>query len=1823
MPNGFGQGDTLVGDAPAEKFWLNDIPASLGETLEAAYAPDVNKEINQSWFPNFKSIGVQAGAQIRGLAAAPFSKYDSAVAYAKARAYETAAAERSRKEVAISPTVEPYIAKTFRGAGATIPGAALGGMIGGPYGAVAAGAGMEYGSSLDQARNAGLSEHAAQAHAITQGVIEGGVSAIFQKIGLGGLETTLGKAGSEGVRQGFLKTIKAAGIRTLQELPEEVITSIGQSVQSKLSGVDPKALSAESLQQTIADTTAQTLMTMGLVESPNILASSTHATSAQAFKNSPARADIRTQQAQQTAQFTSPENVQNLLAAARESGNAEALQALAGVEQPSRADWEKAGLPPAMQRGGASRKAFADQLRYALAKESAPPVAEGLPAPGDAGIRLDKGRLNDVAAREAAAPPDDIRPPQAPVAPLNNAWQEVPKGSPIMGGGDIEAFTHPDGRQFFRLNQGGPSLQQQTDARQSELQAMTIGQINQQGSQYGFKRGVSKSKAIDRILTFEADKTVAGVTEPAQPAVAIGGNPVAAGPAANAVTPVQPTEQPVAPTSQGETNAALSGQQPQNGQQEPLGTQAGTAPRQNGQEVRSQEGPQDRRGDSTEQGTGRSKVPAGVVVEKLAQLKSWEGFDVKAVEPKSQDQADAADFVRARGYTPVFLEGANGERLSFRGMHSQGHVFLNGTFDGNALWDTVGHEVAHATGFDKTTKIEESLINETVKRHEEFMAPKYRELLKSDPPRRRREGIAYMVGEFMRDPAFRAQVAQRAPTLWQRIKDAVLKAVGKFSPRDLAARETLAMLQKSALPNTTAKPAPLTISPAALGITPGGIGTSLGNLGEGIVSTWKKWMTSAGNLPKEVFDRSLAKDGSIARELKQLQFELTGLKDSLLKTSGSTTLSPAGVETLNAAIRSDPSALASLTPEVREAVQAARRHIDALSQRMIDNGLAQGELEITFDANKGAYITRSYEVFDNPKWKDKVDPQVRVKAHALMRQELQVPSNLDTLSYGELVSLAAERGIMPADRAGVDRQNLTDLLEHYVVTDHQISNMIDDMLTKEGATSYVSGGRLGAKDMSIVKKRSEIPPEIRALLGEHKDPFVNLARSITKMAHLASNHEFLTDVRTAGMGKFFFEQDDPQRPAGNNVKFAADQSNVMAPLNGLMTTPEIKQAFDTAFGKQGMGGDLWDGFFRTYMKGLTASKYAKTVLGFPTAWIRNFLGNPYFALQNGHWNVTRLFPAFRATAESVRPALPDFARQWTTSSDAWQKRVLRYSELNLLDQDIHAADLRDSLNESMKPVSASVAANPLYQAVQKGGAALQGGYQAMDSPWRVMMFESELARRKAAFESAGKPFDVAEQEAESARIVNNTFTSYALIPALVKSLRRAPLVGTFVSFPSEVIRTQYHSLLQATKELQDPVLRGIGAQRLAGNLLAMGLPTALAAAARMLIGVSRKDEEDLRQFIAPWSKNSDILWISRGKDGKSPGYVDMSFTLPSSVYRKPIIAAMRGEDWASSFHDATGEFLTPFLGEEMLTEKFIDIARNQTKDGRQVYNEQAGPTERLKAQVGHVWQAVEPGFVTTFERNRKAWAGTVERSGRKYDPLTEGIAAGGFRAVQTDIPNAMSYAARKYAEADKEATGLFSGVYGSRGAVKPGEVQAAYVSAEKSKQQLFDDIHRKAHAAINLGVSEEEVASILDSSGLSRDDVTDVLSGSRLPYMLTKPLSERGTPERQAEYEKALNEVLGPEAKQRVVEKRMERYVRDLGDTLSQTTPKSFKDKGLKYTDYRKQFMDKIAEAKAGVKDSGIERGKVLGIFDKQTAHLEPAARRKQRGVLLSRLSQK
>lgn len=125
---------------------------------------------------------------------------------------------------------------------------------GGPWGAIGAAALDTYHGGVLEAQRAGLTGGSVHAYAATQGMIEGGVTALLSRVGLGGLE----RAGRIGLNRGLL-------MRMAEEIPEELLIAAGQGLARTIADVNPMEMNAANLGRIARDTIVQTIGTVGMV----------------------------------------------------------------------------------------------------------------------------------------------------------------------------------------------------------------------------------------------------------------------------------------------------------------------------------------------------------------------------------------------------------------------------------------------------------------------------------------------------------------------------------------------------------------------------------------------------------------------------------------------------------------------------------------------------------------------------------------------------------------------------------------------------------------------------------------------------------------------------------------------------------------------------------------------------------------------------------------------------------------------------------------------------------------------------------------------------------------------------------------------------------------------------------------------------------------------------------------------------------------------------------------------------------------------------------------------------------------------------------------------------------------------------------------------------------------------------------------------------------------------------------------------------------------------------------------------------------------------
>ena len=774
-------------------------------------------------------------------------------------------------------------------------------------------------------------------------------------------------------------------------------------------------------------------------------------------------------------------------------------------------------------------------------------------------------------------------------------------------------------------------------------------------------------------------------------------------------------------------------------------------------------------------------------------------------------------------------------------------------------------------------------------------------------------------------------------------------------------------------------------------------------------------------------------------------------------------------------LRGDKTAV--LPNEFKAVAGKMRMHIDNLSQMLLRTGAVSVSQAETIAKNLGQYVNRSYQVFDKKDWAKQVTEEMREAAKVDLRN----------MYRAEAESKAKQTG-MDAD----------------IILEDFINKKIEELIGGESAATFLGISKTGAKNLSIMKERLDIPLSIRQLMGEYTDASQNYARTVLKIATLAENSRFLQSARESGMGVFFFNENDPNRPKEFNTKIAGDKSDTMSPLNGLYTTPEIAKAFAQKIGtgdaiEAALGTDLGPvvrGVYETYMKALSSVKWLKTI-GSVATHAKNVTGNLWFMLSNGYYNPKKYAEAFSVLKNS--------------SNEDLRNKLDEYIRAGIIDQSAALGEIKAMFADADfdTAIESRLKKNPFDKAkagVKKLGQKMTTAYQLEDDFFKIISYESEKARYSNA--SFDKPFNELTTEEQNivkekaSEITKNILPNYARIPGLVKLLKAVPVTGTFVSFQAEAYRTAWNTVALAADELKSDnnKVKAIGAKRLAGIAASQAAKLGLMALMGTVISGGDDDDDDelkknTKLFVAPWSKESDLVLVDYG--GGKMSYIDFSASDPHGGIKKAYNSVMAGKDITESFTNGLTQLLEPFMKEDMLLNVITDIKDNKNAYGGKLYNESDTDTNKINAIMGRVYKAFEPGTITTV---RKV-VGSDDVRNELAAQLT------GYKISTVDVNNQLGFNMNELKDLSGGAKSLYSSAFYKfeDGTITGDELDKIYEQANKSQKEVYEKMMKYMNAASFFGVDDYMIED--NMQGVGKSVINDLWYGEA-PDMKMKEVEE-------------------------------------------------------------------------------------------------------------------
>ena len=693
---------------------------------------------------------------------------------------------------------------------------------------------------------------------------------------------------------------------------------------------------------------------------------------------------------------------------------------------------------------------------------------------------------------------------------------------------------------------------------------------------------------------------------------------------------------------------------------------------------------------------------------------------------------------------------------------------------------------------------------------------------------------------------------------------------------------------------------------------------------------------------------------------------------------------------------------------------------------------------------------------------------------------------------------------------------------------------------------YVTAGGKFRPDPSggLVQVKSDLEA-LKTLFGGSNNAQTTIANTMADLGGIAARDNFyntlkiLSDQAIKGEGRGLVYPTFDDAIQAFNAKGNLWQPKVSAqglklttnlaeefytsPMDGLFTTENIAQAL--RLGEEiplsGITKSLAYRYLFLIPKGLTQA--GKTVLG-PFTHGRNFTSGAVTTISTGNIFIppTELAKAANIAWRTIQPQ----TLYRITGNPKWLNMTADQARYRfLLDGGMvnSSATMRDVMG-LIKDVG--VRGDVMDRAFNSLGRKMKGFlswaqdmYIAEDDFWKIFNWFGESHKIRGAYARAvkkgiknpktGKKYTNADIPNEieimthAMRNVRDTLPNYAYVSDFVKTFRRS-ILGNFVSWPAEIIRTTGRLAQIGLQEIKNPVFARQGWERLIGLGTAYAVvPPMTVEIVRGLYGITRDQLQAMRELIAPWSTGSTILPV-RVKDEETGKwqyqYVDFSHgffydTVLNPIQQvisqaeiqddEPLIKAM-----VLGMAKGLDRMVEPFISESIYYAVIADllIRKGKTRDGREIFNPREdwfGEEGKLMKSIKHATYQMAPGSLAQM---RRLYAAAMDKTlkGEEYEIPPEMLGFFGMRPVSIHPLKTLDFAIQDFNRAQRSERKIITGGL-FKGDPLPGadtKLLKQFIRANRKRLETMDALRRKIMASLILGETKKEVYERFDRHGL-------------------------------------------------------------------------------------------------------------------------------------------
>lgn len=855
--------------------------------------------------------------------------------------------------------------------------------------------------------------------------------------------------------------------------------------------------------------------------------------------------------------------------------------------------------------------------------------------------------------------------------------------------------------------------------------------------------------------------------------------------------------------------------------------------------------------------------------------------------------------------------------------------------------------------------------------------------------------------------------------------------------------------------------------------------------------------------------------------------ELSGMAQRLVQLNqrGFKTLEKADQAVVNRALDGDKSAFTQLNDKQQAAIKSFRDDVQDLQLRLAaENPKLDGEnlAPMLYESvAKGDYNTIAYGAYvrkpdlwynmrrnlfgttTEPYWIDhlqKKNPEVLQNFSDFVSKNIAIPE-VTKLTDSEVKDLSAWWNV---DGTNVEdlRKQLTEKRNAYGMDlETQTKQILRDFVENRDNSS-VKVVKQAARNPGILKERVNMPKEMKAFLGEERDPTLRMAYTLSRLGDLLSKQNALGRMAALGEGKYFFK--DKASPEGYNVKIP--ENDDYGPLAGMYTSKAVLDQIKTLTSLKvddtaSAVTDLAKHSLNATGRVTGTAKLAATVGSHTTG-----LVNLYSNLVGMSRNVMINSLMGNAKDAAVNP----FKSLIETGADSFnllsKDKLKRYAELGLTGDSANFGELRD-VTRNTRYREAMQESGPVGKVVR--GSAHQVGnvvqvaakiYSIPDVALRLDTYLAHVSALKKVFPEKSLP----EIERLAADKAKDEVPTFARATPIVKNVSKA--MGNFATWASEVVRTTANQGINALKDIEEGYKTGnkqqvrYGVAQLAGTAAYVSASRVLVPALVATIfdlakkNYTEKDKENLSELAPDFYKGNDLQLIETDPKTHHALFVNSSRIDPANPYNEAYNRIMNGVNKDGALKEIWPFIHDNFLNWGPMPQALYQAYQNENSFGQPLPQEEKYGPVMVPGRASPIINALTPGTIKNL-----AQANKIEKRAQNPIVATAKLAGAPLYELEADkqLKNRMydfTKEQRTQNESFKKSFGAIDNKYTDE------DLRSIYKDYVTDDKELFTKTRRAVQAANEtFGMKNSQIYELMGDASVGKDSQFSLVNGKYKP----------------------------------------------------------------------------------------------------------------------------